>query len=59
MRNRFLFMMVAILAVASNVLADNGLGTRTDNGLGTFITKWSWNTLFIYYKWSWNLSLFK
>lgn len=38
MKNKVLFMMVAILAMASNILADNGLGTRADNGLGTFIS---------------------
>lgn len=37
MKNKVLFMMVAILAMASNILADNGIGTF-DNGIGTFIT---------------------
>lgn len=37
MKNKVLFMMVAILAMASNILADNGIGTFTDNGIGTII----------------------
>ncbi|MEK7722790.1 MAG: hypothetical protein AAB336_00415 [Acidobacteriota bacterium] len=38
MKNKVLFMMVAILAMASNLLADNGLGNRADNGLGNIIS---------------------
>lgn len=37
MKNRVLFMMVAILAMASNILADNGIGNLTDNGIGNII----------------------
>jgi hypothetical protein len=37
MKNKVLFMMVAILAMASNIFADNGIGTLVDNGIGTLI----------------------
>lgn len=36
MKNKILLMIVVIIATASNILADNGIGTFT-NGIGTFI----------------------